>query len=82
MRLGSERIVNGGLIQIPVEDSDDPWVILKVDESTEIRFRASQKPEIVGIEMSPKMFDEITLISESVHQAYLESTKEQLCYYV
>ena len=41
MRLGYERIVKDKRIGIAVEESDDPWVILRVEGSDDFRFKAS-----------------------------------------
>ena len=76
MRLGYERIVNDKRILIAVEESDDPWVTLKIDGSEGIRFKASEKLEDVESLKNHEMRDEIKRISDAVHHAYIESTRE------
>lgn len=78
MRLGYERIVKNKRILISVEDSDDPWVTLKIDGSGEIRIKASERPEEVEYSVIPEIRDEIMQISDAVHQAYIESTRNTI----
>ena len=81
MRLGYECIVKDKRILISVEDSDDPWVTLKIDGNDDIRFKASEKFVEVKSLMNHEMLDEIKLINDAVHQAYMESTREPFsCY--
>ena len=81
MRLGYERIVKDKRIQISVEDSDDPWVTIKIDGSEDIRFKASKEFEKVECLKNPELRDEIRRISDAVHHAYLESIREPFsCY--
>lgn len=72
MRLGYERIVKDKRILISVEDSDDPWVTLKVD----IRFKASDSADNLEMVSVPEMQDEIRTIIDSAHQAYLKSVND------
>ena len=67
MRLGYDRIVNDKLIQISVEESDDPVVTLKVQGHDDIRFKASDDMKCVVTENQ----NEIKDIIDTVHQAYL-----------
>ena len=76
MRLGYERIVENKRIQISIEESDDPWLTLKIDGNEDIRFKASDVLEEVDFLKTPEMCDEIKQISDAVHYAYIESTKE------
>ena len=74
MRLGYDRIVKDKRILISVEDSDDPWVTLKIDGSEEIRIKASEELEEVELSAIPEICDEIMQINDAVHKAYIEST--------
>ena len=74
LSLGYERIVNDKRINISVDDSDDPWVTLKFQESPEvIRFKASAEAD--AAEFKSDIENEIKYIVDSVHQAYLEANK-------
>lgn len=69
MRLGYERIVKDKRISISVDDSDDPWVTLKVQGYEDIRFKASgDNDEIIAV--SNLQYD-IKEIIEVVHQTYM-----------
>ena len=78
MRLGYERIVKDKRILISVEESDDPWVTIKIDGSEDIRFKASKEFEKVESLRNHEMRDEIKRISDAVNHAYIESTRELL----
>ena len=71
MRLGYERIVKDKRIQISVEESDDPWVTLKVEDGDDIRFRATDSPEEMDVKATP----EIREFIDAVHQACLNANK-------
>lgn len=73
MRLGYERIVNGKRILISVEDSDVPVVSLKMHGNDDIRYKASEKPETIKIQVQPEMRELIKEIVCAVHQAYIEA---------
>lgn len=81
MRLGYECIVKDKRIMISVEDSDDPWVTLTLDENDDIRFKASEKFVEVKSLMNHEMLDEIKRISDAVHHAYMESTRDPFSFY-
>lgn len=66
MRLGYERIVKDKRIQISVEESEDPWVTLKVDGGEDIRFRATDNPVEMDIQTAP----EIKEFIDAVHKAF------------
>ena len=71
MRLGYQRIVKDKRISIKVDDSDDPWVTLKIQGCPEvIRFRASCETDAVKIDVAPEFQNEIKVIFDAVHQAY------------
>ncbi len=73
LSLGYERIVKDKRITIQVDDSDDPWVTLKFQDSPEVvRFKASCKA--LTVEES-ELRDEIKEIADAVQQAYIESCK-------
>ena len=76
MRLGYERIVKDKRILISVEESDDPWVTLKIDGNEDLRFNASEELVEVKSLKNHEMHDEIKRISDAVHHAYIESTRE------
>ena len=82
MRLGYERIVNDKRILISVEETDDPWVTIKIDGSEVIRFKASEDFEEVESLKNPEMHDEIKRIIDAVHHAYIESTREPFSCYI
>lgn len=76
LSLGYERIVKDKRITIDVDDSDDPWVTLKFQDSPGVvRFMASEKAEAILLEKIPAMQDEINSILSSVHQAYIEACR-------
>ena len=76
LSLGYERIVKDKRTTIQVDDSDDPWVTLKLQDSPEVvRFKASGEADATLVENNPAMQDEINCIIDSVHQAYLEACK-------
>lgn len=69
LNLGYQRIVNDKRITIEVDDSDDPWVTLKVQGYEDIRFKASgDNDEIIAV--SDLQYD-IKEIIEVVHQTYM-----------
>lgn len=75
LSLGYERIVKDKRITIQVDDSDDPWVTLKIQGCTEVVcFKASGEADATLKENSPAMQDEINYIEEAVFQAYLQAT--------
>lgn len=83
LRLGYERIVKDKRILISVEESDDPWVILKVQGYDDLRFKASEEiVEEMMPGMNPEMCDEIKKISDAVHYSYVESTREPYLYFI
>lgn len=76
MRLGYERIVNDKRIFISVEDSDDPWVTLKVQGHDDIRFKASDSADDLEMVSIPEMLNEIRTIIDAAYQAYLKSAND------
>ncbi len=71
LSLGYERIVKDKRITIEVDDSDDPWVTLKFLGRPEVvRFKASGE---TVVENTPAMQDEINIIADAVHQAYIQA---------
>ena len=76
LSLGYERIVKDKRITIDVDDSDDPWVILKYQGCPEgVRFKASDTPYGIDYQDASNMQDDIKEIVQLVHQAYNESLK-------
>ena len=82
LSLGYERIVKDKRITIDVDDSDDPWVTLKIQGCPEvIRFKASGEADAVFEAGATEMQSEIQAIADAVHQAYIDSTGSFLsCY--
>lgn len=76
MRLGYERIVKDKKILILVEESDEPLVTLKIEGSEDVSFKASEKPEKVESSVESGIRDEIKIISDAVHDAYLKSIND------
>jgi len=77
LSLGYERIVKDKRITIQVDDSDDPWVTLKLQGSSEVvRIKASGEAETALPAEAPELQKEIKGIADAVHQAYKDSTKE------
>ncbi len=75
LSLGYERIVKDKRITILVDDSDDPWVTLKVQGRPEvIRIKASGGADAALADAS-ELRDDIRIIADAVHQAYIESCK-------
>ena len=75
LSLGYERIVKDKRITIQVDDSDDPWVTLKFQGRPEvIRIKASGEADAALAEDASELSDEIKVIADSVHQAYMQAT--------
>ena len=82
LSLGYERIVKDKRITIDVDDSDDPWVTLKFDNCPRIvRFKASGEAEAALTAEAPEYQKEIQVIADAVHQAYIDSTKDNYFFY-
>ena len=78
LSLGYERIVKDKRISIEVDDSDDPWVVLKFLGCPEVyRFKASGEVDtnVVETGVIPGMQKEIKTIFDAVHQAFNEANK-------
>ena len=76
IRLGYERIVNDKRITIQVDDSDDPWVMLKFQSCPEVvRFKASGEADPASAPDVPEFQKEIEVIADAVHQAFNEANK-------
>lgn len=74
LSLGYERIVKDKRITIQVDDSDDPWVILKFQGRPEvIRIKASGDADAALLADASELRDDIKVIADAVHQAYVES---------
>ena len=75
LSLGYERIVKDKRITIEVEESDDPWVTLKIQASSEvIRFKASGEADGIEADVVHEVENEIKYIVDAVHQAYIQAT--------
>ena len=75
LSLGYERIVKDKRITILVDDSDDPWVTLKIQGCPEVVcFKASGEADAALADASV-LRDDIKVIADAVHQAYIESCK-------
>lgn len=75
MRLGYERIVKDKRISISVEEDDDPRVTLAVQGYGDFKFKASEKRGDVDSVILPEIADDVTIIIDSVHQAYTIANK-------
>ena len=71
LRLGYERIVNDKRTTISIDDSDDPWVTLKVEGHDDIRFKASGNVAVSDLSAFPEIQNEIKEIIDAVHQTYI-----------
>lgn len=67
------KLINDKRFTLEVEDSDDPWVTLKVLGHDDIRFKASVNPEDNDYEKR----EEIKEIVAAVHQAYFSASKSR-----
>lgn len=75
LSLGYERLIKDKRISINVDDSDDPWVALKIQGYPEVvRFKASCEADAVKIDMASEFQKEIKAIFDAVHQAYIQAT--------
>ena len=75
LSLGYERIVKDRRITIEVDDSDDPWVILKMQDYPEtIRIKASDATTKTDLREIPAIDEDLKNIVEAVHQAYIQAT--------
>lgn len=74
LSLGYDRIVKDKRITIQVDDSDDPWVTLKFQGRPEvIRIKASGEADAALAADASELRDDIKVIADVVHQAYVES---------
>ena len=82
LNLGYQRIVNDKRITIEVDEADDPWVTLKIQDRPDVvRFKASGDANEVESNITPAIQEDIKEIIDAVHQAYIDSTREQFyCY--
>ena len=75
LSLGYERIVKDKRITIQVDDADDPWVTLKIQGHPDVvRFKASDDTNEVELNNIPAMQENIKIIIDAVHQAYIQAT--------
>ena len=73
LSLGYERIVNDNRIDLVVEEDDEPWVVVKIQGCPDdIRIKASDTTMNIK---TPAMQDEINIIADAVHDAYIEASK-------
>ena len=73
LSLGYERIVKDKRITIQVDDSDDPWVTLKFQGRPEIiKIKASCEADAALAADASELRDDIKVIADAVHQAYIE----------
>ncbi len=71
MRLGSERIIMNKRILISVDESDDPWVTLKIQGHDDIKFKASGNAVVLNLSVCSDIQNDLTEIVDAVHQTYL-----------
>ena len=75
LSLGYERIVKDNRITIDVDDTDDPWVTLKLQSYPEVvRIKASGDADAAFVKKTPAMQNEIDYITDAVHQAFIQAT--------
>lgn len=75
LTLGYERIVKDKRITIQVDDSDDPWVTMKFQGRPEvIRIKASGGEDATLVADALEWRDDIKVIADAVHQAYIQAT--------
>ena len=78
LSLGYERIVKDKRITIEVDETDDPWVTLKIQgHPEEVRFKASGDANDVESNTFFAVQKEIKSIVDLVHQAYIQATTKQ-----
>jgi len=76
LSLGYERIVKDKRITIEVDDSDDPWVTLRfLGCPKTIRIKASDDNYEIKLKNIPVGQEEIRLIMDAVHQAYIDANR-------
>lgn len=75
LSLGYERIVKDKRITIEVDDSDDPCVMLNVQDYPEV-IKIKGADTLSELKSIPTMQDEIRIIADAVHQAYIEANKQ------
>lgn len=86
LNLGYQRIVNDKRLNISIDDKqypDDVMISICVDGfSAPMCYRASEGLAKNDIDCLDKEgYDDIKIIIDAVHQAYIESTREQFfCY--
>ena len=75
LSLGYERIVKDKRITIQVDDADDPWVTLKIQDHPDVvRFKASGDANGVELNSIPAMQEDIKMVADAVQQAYIQAT--------
>ena len=75
LSLGYERIVNDKRIIIEVEETEEPWVALKIQGYPDlVRFKASGNANEVELNNIPTLQEDIKNIADAVHQAYIQAT--------
>ena len=75
LSMGYERIVKDKRITIEVDDADDPWVTLKIQGHPKVvRFTASEDANGVELNNLPAMREELKIIVDAVHQAYIQAS--------
>ena len=86
LNLGYQRIVNDKRLNISIDDKqypDDVMISICIDgSSTPICYKASEGLKQKDLDcLDGNGYDDIKLIIDAVHQAYIESTREQFfCY--
>jgi len=73
--LGYKRILANKRISISVEESDIPFVTLKVMGNKIIRINAFEILESKELQIPSDLVDEIRIICETVHIAYLSANR-------
>ncbi len=74
LSLGYERIVKDKRITLEIDEADD----LKIQGHPDaVCFKASGDANDVELNSIPAMHEEIKIIAEAVHQAYIQATTKQ-----
>ena len=71
------KLINDKRFTLEVEDSDDPWVTLKVEGCDDVKFKASNKSSEENMNVTPEIKIEIESIIDATRQAYITTINSQ-----
>ena len=69
------KLINDNRFTLEIEDSDDPWITLKVQGCGDLKFKASENEDKTHLQAIPEMQDEIDSIVFATQQAYKQAIK-------